>query len=256
MPASFFPPSDGTVPPEDSSCVAILTAAGSGTRLGSAQPKALVKAAGESLLRRSARALAESAVVDQIVVTAPEEHLATFAQELADLDTDVEISVVAGSPQSRQASVQRGLDAALSVRPDAAVILVHDAARAFTPPAVISRVVAAVRSGYDAVVPAVAVTDTVKEVAPSADSDVELVTGTPERARLRAVQTPQGFTTAVLQAAHRAGAQRANTEALAASDDAALVEANGGQVAVVPGDALAFKVTTALDLALAELIGS
>ena len=82
----------------------------------------------------------------------------------------------------------------------------------------------------------------------------EPVVGTPRRDRLRAVQTPQGFSTPVLVAAHRAGAERAGDEALAASDDAGLVEACGGSVVVVAGDERAMKVTTPMDLALAELL--
>ncbi|WP_169740336.1 IspD/TarI family cytidylyltransferase [Actinomyces israelii] len=295
--------------------VAVLTAAGSGTRLGAAGPKALVEVAGESLVRRAVRCLAASGVVDHVVVTAPAEHIARFEAELVGLvsghatgpasepasgpavkpgagadsaarsDTGtagpragdpggargapIGIEVVPGSPDSRQASVSLGLAAALAARPGAAVVLVHDAARALTPPEVVRRVVAAVRAGYDAVVPAVPVSDTVKEVAatgragagpadaggaPAADTPVEVVVGTPHRSRLRAVQTPQGFASATLVAAHRLGADRAADEARAASDDAGLVEAAGGTVVVVEGDPLAMKVTTPLDLALAEVL--
>ncbi|WP_423753815.1 IspD/TarI family cytidylyltransferase [Actinomyces israelii] len=286
--------------------VAVLTAAGSGTRLGAAGPKALVEVAGESLVRRAVRCLAASGVVDHVVVTAPAEHIARFEAELvsghatgpasgraakagagsaARSDTGtagsraddpggargapIGIEVVPGSPDSRQASVSLGLAAALAARPGAAVVLVHDAARALTPPEVVRRVVAAVRAGYDAVVPAVPVSDTVKEVAatgragagpadaggaPAADTPVEVVVGTPHRSRLRAVQTPQGFASATLVAAHRLGADRAADEARAASDDAGLVEAAGGTVVVVEGDPLAMKVTTPLDLALAEVL--
>ncbi|MCZ0858080.1 2-C-methyl-D-erythritol 4-phosphate cytidylyltransferase [Actinomyces israelii] len=283
-----------------------MTAAGSGTRLGAAGPKALVEVAGESLVRRAVRCLAASGVVDHVVVTAPAEHIARFEAELvsghatgpasgraakagadsaARSDTGtagpragdpagargapIGIEVVPGSPDSRQASVSLGLAAALAARPGAAVVLVHDAARALTPPEVVRRVVAAVRAGYDAVVPAVPVSDTVKEVAatgragagpadaggaPAADTPVEVVVGTPHRSRLRAVQTPQGFASATLVAAHRLGADRAADEARAASDDAGLVEAAGGTVVVVEGDPLAMKVTTPLDLALAEVL--
>lgn len=281
--------------------VAVLTAAGSGTRLGAAGPKALVEVAGESLVRRAVRCLAASGVVDHVVVTAPAEHIARFEAELvsghatgpasgraakagadsaARSDTGtagpragdpggargapIGIEVVPGSPDSRQASVSLGLAAALAARPGAAVVLVHDAARALTPPEVVRRVVAAVRAGHDAVVPALPVTDTVKEVslagrtgpggAPAAGVPVEEVVGTPDRARLRAVQTPQGFASATLVAAHRLGADRAADEARAASDDAGLVEAAGGTVVVVEGDPLAMKVTTPLDLALAEVL--
>ena len=291
---------------DDGAVVAVLTAAGAGTRLGAGGPKALVEVGGRSLLRRAAQGLVDSGVVDHLVVTAPGEHVERFAAELAGLaGAGVGIRVVAGSSASRQASVALGLKAALEACPRAAVVLVHDAARALTPPETVRRVVAAVRAGHDAVVPALAVTDTVKEVAPvgpvgpapagpgdhgvgpvgpapagpgggpaspacprpagpgavaaappAARADVEVVVGTPDRSRLRAVQTPQGFAVAALVRAHELGAARGADEALAASDDAGLVEAAGGRVVVVEGDPLALKVTTPLDLALAELLAA
>ena len=276
----------GSATDDDGAVVAVLTAAGAGTRLGAGGPKALVEIGGRSLLRRAAQGLADSGVVDHLVVTAPGEHVERFAAELAGLaGAGVGIRVVAGSSASRQASVALGLKAALESCPRAAVVLVHDAARALTPPETVRRVVAAVRAGHDAVVPALAVTDTVKEVAPvgpdgpgddgvgpagpapagpgddaaappTARADVEVVVGTPDRSRLRAVQTPQGFAVAALVRAHELGAARGADEALAASDDAGLVEAAGGRVVVVEGDPLALKVTTPLDLALAELLAA
>lgn len=242
--------------PSTAGVVAVLTAAGSGSRLGAGGPKALVEVGGVSLLRRSAAGLLGSGVVDRLVVTAPAAHVGRFSEELTGLGAAEALEVVAGSPASRQASVAIGLEAALSALPGAGVVLVHDAARALTPPQVVRRVVAAVRAGHEAVVPAVPVTDTVKQVAAPDPDDggVERVTGTPLRSALRAVQTPQGFSPEVLLGAHRAGAVRAHDEALAASDDAGLVEAFGGTVVVVPGDPLAMKVTTPLDLALAELL--
>lgn len=266
----------GSATDDDGAVVAVLTAAGAGTRLGAGGPKALVEIGGRSLLRRAAQGLADSGVVDHLVVTAPGEHVERFTAELAGLvGAGVGIRVVAGSSASRQASVALGLKAALEACPRAAVVLVHDAARALTPPETVRRVVAAVRAGHDAVVPALAVTDTVKEVAPvgpdgpapagpgavaaappTARADVEVVVGTPDRSRLRAVQTPQGFAVAALVRAHALGAARGADEALAASDDAGLVEAAGGRVVVVEGDPLALKVTTPLDLALAELLAA
>ena len=270
----------------DGAVVAVLTAAGAGTRLGAGGPKALVEVGGRSLLRRAAQGLADSGVVDHLVVTAPGEHVERFTAELAGLaGAGVGIRVVAGSSASRQASVALGLKAALESCPRAAVVLVHDAARALTPPETVRRVVAAVRAGHDAVVPALAVTDTVKEVAPvgpagpgddgvgpagpapagpgddaaappAAGAGVGVAVGTPERSRLRAVQTPQGFAVAALVRAHALGTARGADEALAASDDAGLVEAAGGRVVVVEGDPLALKVTTPLDLALAELLAA
>ena len=284
---------------QDGGVVAVLTAAGSGTRLGASGPKALVEIAGESLVRRAARGLLSAGVVRHVVVTAPAEYLDRFEAEVAGI-TEVAgldgpgvsgtIEVVPGSPDSRQASVALGLAAALAAHPDAAVVLVHDAARALTPPEVVRRVVAAVRAGHDAVVPALPVTDTVKEVTgpdrsrshrsesghhetglyhSTSSSDrsgaqrgrgagvqIESVVGTPDRSRLRAVQTPQGFAAAALVAAHRLGADRAADEARSASDDAGLIEAAGGGVVVVEGDPLAMKVTTPVDLALADVLAA
>ena len=284
---------------QDGGVVAVLTAAGSGTRLGASGPKALVEIAGESLVRRAARGLLSAGVIHHVVVTAPAEYLDRFEAEVAGI-TEVAgldgpgvsgtIEVVPGSPDSRQASVALGLAAALAAHPDAAVVLVHDAARALTPPEVVRRVVAAVRAGHDAVVPALPVTDTVKEVAGpdrsrshrsesghhetglyhstsnldrsgaqrgrGAGVQIESVVGTPDRSRLRAVQTPQGFAAAALVAAHRLGADRAADEARSASDDAGLIEAAGGGVVVVEGDPLAMKVTTPVDLALAEVLAA
>ena len=248
------PPS---APPESSSggAVAVLTAAGSGSRLGAGLPKALVPVGGVSLLRRAAAGLIASGLVRHIVVTAPANDVERFRAELEGLlDEGTEIEVVAGSPHSRQASVALGLAAALAAVPQADVVVVHDAARALTPPEVTRRVVAAVRAGHAAVVPALPVTDTVKEVETGVAGEPERVVATPRRSRLRAVQTPQGFETGTLVAAHRIGAERAADESLAASDDAGLVEACGGSVVVVAGDERAVKVTTPMDLALAELL--
>ena len=248
------PPS---APPESSSggAVAVLTAAGSGSRLGAGLPKALVPVGGVSLLRRAAAGLIASGLVRHMVVTAPADDVERFRAELEGLlDEGTEIEVVAGSPHSRQASVALGLAAALAAVPQADVVVVHDAARALTPPEVTRRVVAAVRAGHAAVVPALPVTDTVKEVEISVAGEPERVVSTPRRSRLRAVQTPQGFETGTLVAAHRIGAERSADESLAASDDAGLVEACGGSVVVVAGDERAVKVTTPMDLALAELL--
>lgn len=262
---STSPSSQASAPPESApgGAVAVLTAAGSGSRLGAGVPKALVPVGGVSLLRRAAAGLIASGTVSHVVVTAPAEEVDRFRAELEGLPDGSAgavarrcggIEVVAGSPRSRQASVALGLAAALAAVPQADVVIVHDAARALTPPEVTQRVVAAVRAGNEAVVPALPVTDTVKEVEARRAGEPEPVVGTPRRDRLRAVQTPQGFSTPVLVAAHRAGAERAGDETLAASDDAGLVEACGGSVVVVAGDERAMKVTTPMDLALAELL--
>jgi 2-C-methyl-D-erythritol 4-phosphate cytidylyltransferase len=134
------------------------------------------------------------------------------------------------------------------------VVLVHDAARPLAPPSLVARVIDAVRDGHPAVVPGLPVTDTIKRVDPHRGVAVEPVLETVPRAVLRAIQTPQGFTTELLLRAHAHGADDAHDESLAASDDAGLVERLGRRVVVVPGAEEAFKVTRPLDLLLAEAV--
>jgi len=236
--------------------LAILTAAGSGTRLGRDLPKALVGLAGFPLVVHAARRLASSGVVDTLVVTCPAGLDAAVRDVLAqDPHVDVPVRVVEGGT-TRQASVAAGLELA---GPGDDVVLVHDAARPLAPPELVRRVVAAVRAGHRAVVPGLPVTDTVKRVAAApaeaaGGPDVERVVETPDRALLRAVQTPQGFERTLLGRAHAEGAARAATEGRAATDDAGLVEALGEDVHVVAGDEAAMKITTERDLLVAGLL--
>lgn len=222
---------------------AVLTAAGSGSRLGHALPKALVPVGGVPLVVHALDRLLTSGVVDEVVVTVPAEHRAAFEAALGrSPGTEPSVRCVPGGA-TRQASVSAGL-AALS--PDVDVVLVHDAARALTPGAVAARVVDAVRGGGRAVVPVVPVTDSVVRIGDGV---------TPvDRSVLRAVQTPQGFDRRVLDEAHAVAADRAGDEASAATDDASLCVALGVPVDVVDGHPDAFKVTTGQDLALAELL--
>ncbi len=221
------------------SVAAIVPAAGSGDRLGGGIPKAFRLLAGTTLLRRSADAVATS--VDLVVVAVPADrrdadwrNAAVAALEGAACPT----RVVAGGA-SRQASVA----AALAVLPpDVDVVLVHDAARPLMPPAVVAAVIAAVRAGAPGVIPALAVTDTLKSVDASGR-----VLRTVDRTGLVAVQTPQGFRRDVLERAHRA-------DPGVATDDAALVEALGIPVLTVPGDPAGFKITTPYDVVLAEAL--
>jgi 2-C-methyl-D-erythritol 4-phosphate cytidylyltransferase len=160
-------------------------------------------------------------------------------------------SALAGAPESkdilivpggdtRQESVRLGLAA---LPEDIDVVLVHDAARPLVPVDMVDAVAAAVRDGAPAVVPGLPLADTVKQI----DPGTGLVTGTPVRALLRAVQTPQGFDRATLAKAHA-------TITEDVTDDAGMVEQLGIQVLVVPGHEEAFKVTRPLDLVLAEAV--
>jgi 2-C-methyl-D-erythritol 4-phosphate cytidylyltransferase len=214
--------------------IAVVPAAGSGERLAAGVPKAFYQLEGQTLVERAVAGLLDSGVVDTVVVAVPPGLTDEAKLILGDRAT-----VVAGGAD-RAESVRLAL-VALSGDPD--FVLVHDAARALTPPALIVRVVDALRAGHDAVVPVLPLSDTIKAV----DAD-GVVLGTPERAGLRAVQTPQGFASDLLLRAYR------DAGAADFTDDASLVEHLGGQVQVVEGDPLAFKITTQLDLLLAHAI--
>jgi 2-C-methyl-D-erythritol 4-phosphate cytidylyltransferase len=195
---------------------------------------------GRTLLQRAVAGLLESGVVDHVVVAVPADRIDEAKRLLGDHLGAGQITVVGGGPD-RTESVNLALAALPTV---SEFVLVHDAARALTPPALITRVVEALRAGHDAVVPALRLHDTIKAVDANG-----VVLGTPERAGLRAVQTPQGFATDLLSRAYRAGAGVPGFTV-----DASLVEHVGGQVQVVEGDPLAFKITTQLDLLLAETV--
>lgn len=210
-------------------------------------PKALVPVGSgpqaRPLVHHALRGAAAVADLSHVVVVAPPGDGAAALEQALDhslLPTEVGLQVVPGGAE-RVDSVQAGL----AVLPrEVGIVLVHDAARAFTPPEVFERVVHAVRSGHAAVAPALPVTDTVKQVLPH--GEVDLVTATPDRASLRAVQTPQGFLRETLERAHAQARGEARH-----TDDAGMVEAIGGHVAVVPGHLRALKVTTPQDLDIA-----
>lgn len=216
--------------------VAVLVpAAGAGVRMGPGGPKALRLLAGEPLLAHAIRRVAAAAGVRMIVVAAPAAEVEAVRALLAPI---ADVLVVAGGAE-RQESVSRALSA---VPGEVGIVLVHDAARALTPPHLIESVAAAVRGGLPAVIPVLPVIDTIKEVGPG-----EIVHGTVDRSVLRSVQTPQGFRHDVLAAAHAAA-----TDPL--TDDAGLVEKAGVPVTCVPGSELALKITRPLDLVLAEAL--
>ena len=208
---------------------AVLVAAGRGERLGDARPKAFAKLGELPLLAESLRRLDECEWIDQIVVVAPagwEEPSILLAEQLG----VSKVSACVPGGETRSGSVRAGL---AEVPEDAAVVLVHDAARPVLPAEVVRRLLDALDEGYDGAVPGLPVADTVKRVAG------ELVIETPQRSELVTVQTPQAFVASVLRAA----------AAGEGSDCASLVEAAGGRVKVVPGDERLLKVTTREDLA-------
>jgi 2-C-methyl-D-erythritol 4-phosphate cytidylyltransferase len=211
---------------------AILVAAGRGERLGLDHPKAFAKLGEDPLLAEPLRRLDDSDWIDAIVLVAPpgwEEPSILLAEELG----CGKVSACVPGGETRADSVRAGL---AEVPEDAVAVLVHDAARPLLPEAVIERVLAPLGEGWDGAVPGLPVPDTLKRV----DAD-GTVLETVERDSLYAVQTPQAFPADVLRRALATGGD--------ATDCAALVEAAGGRVKVVPGDPLLLKVTTADDLA-------
>lgn len=217
--------------------VALVPAAGSGERLGAGVPKALALVGGEPLLAHAVRALVAEPRVGLVVVAAPEGMEHEMGAVAAGRAGGVPVVCVTGGA-SRAASVA----AALAVVPEQfEIVLVHDAARCLVPVGVVAAVVDAVHAGAAAVVPGLPVVDTIRALAEDGSSR------TVDRSRLRAVQTPQGFALGVLRRAHAQGDP-------GATDDAGMVEALGLPVTLVPGHARAFKVTTALDLVLAEAL--
>jgi 2-C-methyl-D-erythritol 4-phosphate cytidylyltransferase len=210
---------------------AVLAAAGSGERLGADRPKAFVRLGDLPLLAPSLERLDRSDWVDAIVVAAPpgwEEPSILLAEELG--CSKVSACVTGGA--TRGESVRLAL---AEVPQEAAVVLVHDAARPLVEDSAIERVLAALNEGWDGAVPALPVADTVKRV------DGERVVETLDRDQLRTVQTPQAFVAEVLRQAFEGDVTKA-------SDCASLVEARGGRVKVVPGDPRLIKITDSADL--------
>lgn len=225
----------------------IVVAAGSGTRLGAGAPKAFVGLDDHTILRHALRGVFAarfpgpdgSAEPAQVIVVAPGDRTGEALTDLLEASDGRRelVSVVAGGA-TRQASVAAGLDRLL---PGVEIVLVHDAARALTPPAVHERVAAAVeRTGWG-VVPVLPVIDTIKRV------KGDRITGVVDRSELGAAQTPQGFRRDVLVSAYEAAAAEY-------TDDAALVAEAGHPLAAVDGDPLAFKITTPADLERARAL--
>ncbi len=203
----------------------VVVAAGSGSRFGA--PKQYEPLGGARVLDH-ALADARSCADGVVLVVAPE--------RAEDVEPGADVVVAGGA--TRSASVRAGLAA---VPDDADVVLVHDAARPLAGADLFARVVAAVRGGADAVVPAVPVADTIRTRPAGDDPGTTL-----DRATLVAVQTPQGFDAAVLRAAHASGAE--------GTDDASVVEAAGGTVTLVDGHPANRKITDPDDLALAAAL--
>jgi 2-C-methyl-D-erythritol 4-phosphate cytidylyltransferase len=227
----------------------VVVAAGRGVRLGGKTAKQYQPIGGVPMVLRALQPFTTHPEVAQVVLVLtpedaanPPEFLSALSASLSSAASSSALTIVPGGTH-RGDSVRAGLSA---LRKECAVVLVHDGARPFVDRTVIEAVIGFARGGEGAV-PAVPLSDTLKE-ATAADST--LIRRTRPRARLWRAQTPQGFPRAVLEEAHA----RAARDGHRATDDAALVEAMGVPVRLVPDSCRNLKVTTPEDLALAELL--
>ena len=205
----------------------LIPAAGSGERFGAPIPKALVQLNGRTLIEHAILNLGP--IASQIIVAAPAGYEEKFREILGDA-----VTVVTGG-STRTKSVKIALE---SIDSEIEFVLVHDAARPLASGELGKRVIAALAAGDVAVIPALNVADTIKEV-----DAANYVVSTPNRERLRAVQTPQGFARETLVKAHM--------QNIEATDDGALVEAMRGKVKLIEGEIRALKITNPEDLASA-----
>ncbi len=215
------------------SCIALVVAAGRGTRLGGPLPKQYLPLAGRPLLRYSLETLASHPRIGAVRVVYNPEDAAPYAAASQGLDL---LPPVPGGA-ARQDSARLGLESLVSEKPER--VLIHDGARPFLDRGTIDRVLAALEETPGAI-PALALKDTVKRAAEGR------VLETLDRAQLWRAQTPQGFDYASILAAHRACAGSD------LSDDAAVAERAGLEIRLVPGNEANFKVTTAEDFHEAE----
>jgi 2-C-methyl-D-erythritol 4-phosphate cytidylyltransferase len=217
----------------------VIAAGGRGKRLGSRVPKQFLPLAGIPILQRTVVLFASLRSVDEIVITSPKEYIPRLRRLLERVGCRKILSIVAGGKE-RQDSVWNGLHGFIS-EPD--IVLVHDAVRPLVSRKTVNEVIASATS-YGAAVVGVRVQDTIK-----VEGKKGFYTRTLDRANLRAVQTPQGFAFDILMRAHK----NARRSAYLGTDDASLVERMNMPVRIVNGDQRNIKITTSLDLCLAEM---
>lgn len=223
--------------PRTKRTAAILVAAGRGLRAGAGGPKQYRTIGGQTVIFRAMEAFCRHPDVFAVQPVVNPDDAAIFVEAVAGLHHQPPTNGGA----TRQASVHAGLEALAAQQPD--IVLIHDAARPFVTPAVISRAIeAAERTG--AAVPAIAVTDTIKQVSDAGD-----VEATPDRAKLRIAQTPQAFRFDVILDAHRRAARDGRSDF---TDDAALAEWAGLTVATFEGDPANMKLTNPEDFVREE----
>lgn len=219
-------------------CACVVAAAGSSTRMGGTD-KLMAPLDGQPVILRTLRALEDSPCIQEILVVTRSELLVDIGALCRDAGLSKVTQVLLGG-KSRLESVYKGVN---QVSSKAKLIAVHDAARPLVSQAVIADAVAGAQR-FPAAAPAVELKDTVKETAG------DLVASTPDRSKLRAVQTPQVFDADLLKAA----LQRAMEEGAEVTDDCSAVERLGAAVTLTQGDERNIKITTPTDLAVAEVL--
>ena len=217
-------------------CGAVIVAAGTASRMGGID-KVMAELAGEPMIKRTVRIFQECDAISEIVIVTRPDLIKPIANLTAGME---KVTAVVAGGKSRQESVGLGLNA-LSDKVKLAAI--HDGARPLITWQVIDRVVRAAHS-YGAAAPAIPVKDTIKVV------EGGIVKNTPDRSKLQAVQTPQVFDFDLLRGALKKAAQ----DGAQVTDDCSAVELMGMSVKIVEGDERNIKVTTPMDLKIAELL--
>ena len=220
--------------------IAIIAAAGSGTRMASDRPKQFLLLAGTPVIFHTLKPFEQCDSIDEVIVVLPAEESAGFLSLAAKFGVTKVARVVPGGA-TRADSVKRGLMAIRAAT--AEIVAVHDGVRPFVTVEEIDATVAAARAGGAAILVA-RVTDTIKQV--SSDNVVRTL----DRSELRRALTPQCFQYDVLRRAY----QHADVNDPSLTDESALVEKLGHTVRIVEGSARNIKITTAEDLAIAETI--
>ena len=217
-------------------CGAVIVAAGNASRMGGID-KVMAPIQNEPMIRRTVRTFQECDAVSEIVIVTREDLISSITELCAGYD---KVTTVVKGGNSRQESVELGL-AALSKKIKLAAI--HDGARPLTTYELIDRAIRAANT-YGAAAPAIPVKDTIKTV------EGGLVVNTPDRSKLRAVQTPQVFDIDMLKGA----LAKAKQDKAEVTDDCSAVERLGMKVKIVEGDERNIKVTTPMDLKIAEML--
>lgn len=217
-------------------CGAVIVAAGSASRMGGID-KVMAPLGGEPMILRTVRAFQNCDAIASIVIVTREDLIRPISELCREMN---KVTAVVAGGSSRQESVHLGLNA---LPKETKLAAVHDGARPLISWQVIDRVVRAANT-YGAAAPAIPVKDTIKVVSGG------LVQETPDRATLQAVQTPQVFDFDLL----RGALKKAEAEGASVTDDCSAVERTGMKIKIVEGDERNLKVTTPMDLKIAELL--